>query len=1079
MMIIPLLTEVIHNPVNYRLSHSYEKYDNVSSLDIHFTNGHYNINSVVDVLDKQYQCHFSLDNEGRMLEYHCDCNYCNQQSACGHIGVTLLKLKKLDITGFPFHYQNSKDLVLKQQQERIEKEKELKRIRVLTKDAHQFIDEQKQLYLSRITSLVQNQKYEIEPFMSFDSGRGIILDFKVGLEKKYVIKNINTFLNQIENHEKVKYGKNLEFVHTYDSFDDFSVKQIEFMSKSNESTREANSHYYYFNTSGLDKYIVVFNNILDLFFDTYYENDYSTFSLLYSNDKIELKLVEYDGYYKLSLNPNQQLVGGYKYIYNITKIDNSFKIERYNSDEQGILFKLISKLNEEPMNLLNEDFQTFNKYVLSQILDYVDIETPVKIEEHIYHIIHLYSDIDENNEITVKLEYINENNHYQKGFDKNFVTSYEHDLVEAYIENYAIRIDYDKHIAYMDENSERTYEFIKDGLIFLSDYCQIYVTDALKRIGESAKYSISVGVKLKSHLLELDINSEQIPKDEIAHVLDHYKRKKKFYRLKNGELLYLVSSELEELDNLMGQYHLTSKDIDKGVASLQPYRMFSLDDNASHSQFINIERNETFKQAIEKFNQAEDLNDYLPEGYKGVLRDYQKDGFSWLHTLRNYGFNGILADDMGLGKTLQVIALLESLQTNFPSLVVCPSSLIYNWEDEVHKFTQNLKVICVTGNQNVRKEIIENYREHQLLVTSYDYMKRDIELYEKIMFEYIILDEAQYIKNQKTKNAISVKKINAKHRLALTGTPIENSLAELWSLFDFLMPQYLYNYHYFSRYYETSIVKNNDVKKAEELKKFVTPFILRRNKKDVLKELPDKIESTQLIEFNEEENNLYLANLAKVNSQLGDILEMEQVDNILILSMLTRLRQLCCEPRLVYDNIDSSSSKLSACIELISTLKQNNQKTLLFSSFTTMLDLIAKELAFANIDYYILTGNTSKEERRELVQRFQSDQTTVFLISLKAGGTGLNLTAAQAVIHYDPWWNVSAQNQATDRAYRIGQKNKVQVFQLVMKDSIEEKILKLQEKKKELADIFVENNTGSISKMSKEDILELFSLDRS
>ena len=313
--------------------------------------------------------------------------------------------------------------------------------------------------------------------------------------------------------------------------------------------------------------------------------------------------------------------------------------------------------------------------------------------------------------------------------------------------------------------------------------------------------------------------------------------------------------------------------------------------------------------------------------------------------------------------------------------------------------------------------------------------------------------------------------------MALSGTPIENSLAELWSVFDFLMPQYLFNYHYFQKHYETEIIKNNNEEVAEKLKKLVTPFILRRNKKDVLSELPDKIEVTQLIPFTQQESEIYFANLAQVNSELQGLFKEKVVDKIQILAMLTKLRQICCEPRMLYENIETASSKLKASLELINNYKQNNQKVLLFSSFTKVFDLLEDEFRLNGISYFKITGSTTKENRKEYVKRFQEGGADVFLISLKAGGTGLNLTRAEAVIHFDPWWNVSAQNQATDRAYRIGQYKNVQVHKLIMKDSIEEKILTLQEKKKQLSDMLVENNQGNITSLSKEEILELFAYE--
>lgn len=531
---------------------------------------------------------------------------------------------------------------------------------------------------------------------------------------------------------------------------------------------------------------------------------------------------------------------------------------------------------------------------------------------------------------------------------------------------------------------------------------------------------------------------------------------------------------MDELSTFMEDYHISHQDIQKGKTTMEPYRMFALDQKAEDTKYIQIQREKTF---IKYLNQYYQVQQYpIPNHYENILRSYQKEGFQWLSIMRQYNFNGILADDMGLGKTLQVIALLEANKHDVCSLVVCPSSLIYNWEDEVHKFTENLNVGCVTGTQEERKTKIEQYDQYDLLVTSYDYIRRDIDLYENIVFDTVILDEAQYIKNQKTKNAMSVKRLQSAHRLALTGTPIENSLAELWSIFDFLMPDYLFNYHYFKQHYENDIVKDGNAEKQEALRTLVSPFILCRNKKDVLKELPDKIEKVRLIEFSEEEQKLYLADLAQVNKELQEMLEVGAQDKIAILAMMTRLRQLCCEPRLLYENIDQLSSKLADCLQLIEELHENHQKVLLFSSFTSILDLLAQELKRKQISYYALTGSTNKELRRELVDKFQHDDTSVFLISLKAGGTGLNLTAAEAVIHFDPWWNQSAQNQATDRAYRIGQNKNVQVFKMIMKDSIEEKIMKMQEKKQELADAFVEHNEGSIAKMSKEEILDLFKM---
>jgi len=494
-----------------------------------------------------------------------------------------------------------------------------------------------------------------------------------------------------------------------------------------------------------------------------------------------------------------------------------------------------------------------------------------------------------------------------------------------------------------------------------------------------------------------------------------------------------------------------------------------------NSSSLHFNRDQHFQDLISHIEEKDPEDIQVPQNYSKILRDYQVQGFKWLKTMSEYGFGGILADDMGLGKTLQVMTLIEDgIGENHVSLVVAPATLIYNWQDEIKKFSKKLKTVCITGNIAQRKKLIESIPEYDVVITSYDYIRRDYELYKDYQFYYFILDEAQYIKNQSTKNAQTVKLINGKYRFALTGTPIENSLAELWSIFDFLMPQYLYNYHHFKETYEIPIIKNEDQQKQAKLKQLVEPFILRRTKKDVLTELPDKIENNVIIPFTPEEEKVYLANLSTINSELQSAIQVNHIDKIQILAMMTRLRQLCCDQRILYKDIIEPSSKLKACMDIIETAKENNQKVLLFSSFTKSLDLIEAELRKKDISYYVLTGSTTKIKRHQLVNAFQNDQTTVFLISLKAGGTGLNLTSASTVIHYDPWWNMSAQNQATDRAYRIGQTNNVQVYKLIMKNSIEEKIQKLQEQKQDLSNMFIENNNGSITQMSTADIIDLF-----
>lgn len=435
------------------------------------------------------------------------------------------------------------------------------------------------------------------------------------------------------------------------------------------------------------------------------------------------------------------------------------------------------------------------------------------------------------------------------------------------------------------------------------------------------------------------------------------------------------------------------------------------------------------------------------------------------------------------GKTIQMLSVIvDYVQNNKnrkASLVVSPSSLTLNWQNEAQKFAQGLKTLVINGTLTERKRKIEEIEQYDLVITSYDLLKRDIELYIKkdYHFRYIIADEAQYLKNSNTQNAKSIKKVKADTRYALTGTPIENSLSELWSIFDFIMPGYLFNYKYFKTTYETPIIKDEDKKAMEKLRMLIEPFILRRNKKEVLTELPDKTITVLNNEMGEEQKRIYLTYLAQVKQEIAEKIELDgyEKSHMQILAALTRLRQICCHPSLFIQNYKDTSSKLEQCMEILQDATSSGHKILLFSGYTSMLEIIEKELKQKNITYFKLTGSTKVEERIELAEEFNKNpDIKVFLISLKAGGTGLNLTGADIVVHYDPWWNLSTENQATDRAYRIGQKNNVQVYKLITKNSIEEKIYELQQKKAELVDNMLSTKTSFINKLSKDEIMRLW-----
>ncbi len=444
---------------------------------------------------------------------------------------------------------------------------------------------------------------------------------------------------------------------------------------------------------------------------------------------------------------------------------------------------------------------------------------------------------------------------------------------------------------------------------------------------------------------------------------------------------------------------------------------------------------------------------------------------------------GILADDMGLGKTVQVLSYLLAMKENgqerpgkpkdegvLPSLIVCPASLVLNWAEECQKFTPELHCLVVDGDAAHRAALAKQWGGADVVVTSYDLLRRDEELYAGQAFYACILDEAQAIKNHTTQKYKAVCQINSRVRFALTGTPVENRLGELWSIFSFLMPGYLPPYKSFCTRFEKPIVQEDDKAAARRLNQLTGPFLLRRMKADVLKELPPKTENVYRIELEEEQRKLYLAAVVDAREKLQAA---KPEDKMAVFAVLMRLREICCDPRLIVDGWEGGSAKLDACIELVASAVEGGHRILLFSQFTSMLELLAKRLDEEGISHFTLQGSTPKPVRAELVRRFNGGEVSVFLISLRAGGTGLNLTAADIVIHYDPWWNVAAQNQATDRAYRIGQQNPVQVYKLIAQDTIEEKIVELQQAKQSLADTVTGTADGAILSMRPDELLQL------
>ena len=623
------------------------------------------------------------------------------------------------------------------------------------------------------------------------------------------------------------------------------------------------------------------------------------------------------------------------------------------------------------------------------------------------------------------------------------------------------------------------YRLLTEGIEEFRTLGEVLVSDRLKTWKVLPPPGVSVGLSLNAGWLDLKVDTGGLTGSDLTRILTAYTQKKKYYRLKTGEFLELGEGGLYTVAKLAGELGLTRKDLAGEELHLPAYRALYLDTLLKESAGVIYSKDQMARQLIRGLRSAEDSDWAIPKEMESVLREYQKTGFRWMKTLDSYGFGGILADDMGLGKTIQVIALLLDGCQKAPqamNLIVCPASLVYNWEHEIGRFAPDLTVLALVGNAAEREatlaEIAGGKNQPQVLITSYDLLKRDIICYEKLRFSYQIIDEAQYIKNASTQSAKAVKAVQARTRFALTGTPIENRLGELWSIFDYLMPGFLFSQQRFRKEYESPVIREEDGTVLAKLRRLTGPFILRRVKRDVLKELPEKLEQVVYSQMESQQRELYTAEAMKLRELLDQDKAAFDRERFQILAELTRLRQICCDPRLCYDNYKGESAKLETCLDLVRRGVEGEHKILLFSQFTSMLELIEARLKAEDISCCKLTGATSKEERIRMVGEFAGNDVKVFLISLKAGGTGLNLTAADVVIHYDPWWNVAAQNQATDRSHRIGQNKQVTVYKLIARQSVEENILTLQESKSRLSEQVI-TGEGGLTALSREELLKI------
>lgn len=637
-------------------------------------------------------------------------------------------------------------------------------------------------------------------------------------------------------------------------------------------------------------------------------------------------------------------------------------------------------------------------------------------------------------------------------------------------------------------SEEEMYELFSKGIKRLRELGEVLLSEELKEFKVLDSSLISSELKELSNFYKLKFDFGDFELRELMESIDAMKRGDRFYRTKKV-YLDLEDPGIVNFLNLLEDLGL--ENINDNEVYIDKSKVLYIQEKLKDRNLSFIKGGNVLQEIVGKLLNKEFKRKLVPKALNAELRPYQKEGFKWINEITDLGFGGVLADYMGLGKTLQIIAFLLS-QKKSKSIVVVPTSVIYNWMDEFEKFAPSIKIGLVHGSKSKRDKVLrefkrglgikieednlkeKSYEKYDVLLTTYGTLKNDEKAYENLSFDYCIIDEAQNIKNPAAQATLSVKNIKSRCNIALTGTPIENNLMELWSIFDFVMPGYLFTKE---RFRERFILDESNL---SELKYLITPFILRRLKEDVLSELPEKLEKKYLVEMKGKQKQLYSFYVKAIKNQLNENKSSEKSgrDKINLFSYLTKLREICLDPSLVVPDYTGGSSKLTVVKEIVKDASESGKKILLFSQFTSVLKKIEEDFKKEDISYLYLDGGTSAKDRVERVKKFNEDSNIkVFLISLKAGGVGLNLTSASVVIHFDPWWNPAVEDQATDRAHRFGQENKVEVIKLVAKDTIEEKIVLMQEDKRELIQSLMDGKTmdgKGLKRLTEEEISKLF-----
>ncbi len=1063
-------------PIKFKKGMEYFNSNRVKSVS--FNEEHMLFDATV-VGTRPYNVQVQFDRDGRIKDYDCTCpdNF-KTEACCKHIAAVLFLIKAKDEKGF-FNSTSQKKAA---------------------KEIFEYFNNRSGNMKTAI-----KVEYTLELLKTkaayIKRGPAAVLTLRIGTERLYIVRNTAEFLDCLKNNRELLYGKGFSFDPAIHSFCDRDAAVVAYLSEmwQNENLIDYltgdikkqsvfKEKEIFLSDAALKRLLKLLANLpFNVIVDGHTIENVSIitgdipidFTLTGNAGSVELDIDLHHPLHMVSMDCEYFLYAG-----------NIYQVSAYQKEYLKPFVQYVQNEKSNRISFLDND----KERLFTEVLPFIEKTGRVFIDDNLKAMVERpefepeiyldrFSDI-----ITADIKFKYGDRLINPFSAERSRPSLEKILIrnlEAEGEILDILAETDCKVSsnkiYLDEE-EKIFDFVNYVIPKLQERAQVYYSESFKAMSFKKLPSFSGYLRLNSisGFLEFSFNIEGVERDELASIFDSIRQKKKYYRLRDGAFLPLEAEGLMNMSEIIEQLDLNSKDIEAEFVQLPKYRALYIDNMLKESGMKFFERNTGLKDLIHDIQDPAETEYKIPKSIKGTLRDYQKLGFKWMRTLSHYGLGGILADDMGLGKTLQVITLLQydkQIAGNHPSLVVVPTSLIYNWCSEVQKFAPDMTVTAVVGSKSERQLLIRRGIDTDLIITSYALIRRDIEDYKECSFRYCILDEAQHIKNPVSLASRAVKQIVSQHRLALTGTPMENNLTELWSVFDFILPGYLGSHSKFAERYEGPISKG-DNSSLWSLGRQIRPFVLRRLKQDVLKELPEKIEHVIEAELTSEQKKLYVAYLEQAKGELFSEIHEKGFERsqIKILSVLTRLRQLCCHPSLFMEDYEGGSGKLQLLKEVVEDSMTAGHRILLFSQFTSMLGIIRQWLEEAGISYLYLDGATPADERMRLVRSFNSGEGAVFLLSLKSGGTGLNLTGADTVIHYDPWWNPAVEDQATDRAYRIGQTKTVHVMKLVTHGTIEDKILNMKERKKQLVDAVIHPGETLLTKLTHQELTELFEL---